>query len=334
MDAGWNNYSGATLQKIAESLGYNSVDQLPDLERLTQDQQLQISSKFAKDGVAQIQNKPAGTIDKPALEQPKINFGDGSDLALMIADMQSKINDLQIKTTSENIKLNKDSTKAKNDENLKKIQESLEKMAKANKSGLLGKIFGWIGVVVALVVAAAAVVATGGAAAPLVGLAIAGIAAAVMVANETGLTEKMLTAIAGDNDKLKMALQITFAVLMAVSAIAAAVLTGGAGAAGATSSIVQIANLAKGVGAVVGGVASVAGGSAQIASGVYNYEVAMKQADVKENQAWLAKQMAIFEEMADRLRELLEKLNANFSDASEMIEGVNKSNQKIASAMA
>jgi hypothetical protein len=122
----------------------------------------------------------------PAIDAPPSQLGP-DDMIELLRNLRSKSQDQQLaaaKTSVETAQIKAD----KNTENqLKKIDEWVQKSREADKQGLLGKIFGWIGKIVAVIaaiaavaVAAVATVASGGAAAPLLALATIGLIGATI----------------------------------------------------------------------------------------------------------------------------------------------------------
>jgi len=121
----------------------------------------------------------------PGLSPPQ-SFN-ASDMVALLRMLRSKSLDQQLQTAQTGVEAAKTSAEKNTTDQLAKIKEWSDKCAKAHKSGLLGKIFGWIGKiaaviasVVAIAVAGVATAATGGAAAPLLALAIVGGIAATM----------------------------------------------------------------------------------------------------------------------------------------------------------
>ncbi len=331
MGAGWNDIPSANLDQIIKALGYSSPDQLPAINTITDAQVETVSQKAGPDAATQLQSARSqqGTPDSPTLTAPTTNFGDGSSLALLVMSLQSKISGLQTTTATEAIKADKADQQAKVQENIKKIQDSIEKMEKASSSGLLGKIFGWIGAGLALIAAAAATVVTGGAAGPIAGLVIAGIAVALMTAQQTGAMDKLMTAMFGDDSKAKMIFSIVLQVAMVAASIASIALSGGASAASTVSSIAKTAELIQSVSAAGAGVSSVASGGATIASGVYTYQATNAQADSKDLEAWLAQLQAQMDNDQSVLQKILQDLQTGTNTSMDMLNSIMDSKSTI-----
>lgn len=377
----WNSFSTADQQQqVMDALG---LSELPDPSTLSQTQLNAIDRVLGTGASVQILTnytinslllKDNDTASNPDLPPPSL--GDATDLVGIIMSLQEKLGGLQLKTAKEGVEINKLKLKDMHEEKIEKLKDMLEKLEKSHKSGLFGKIFGWIGVIVGVIAAAVATVATGGAAAPALAIALAGLA--IMVLQETGAMDKIMEflaknpmmliilgavltpicpAIGGalvvlgalgqsgklDEDKMKLALNITLGVAMLAASIASMALTGGASAASGISTIsrlfnvskdvaLQIANAAKTFGVVaqgVGALSSVGSGAANIAGTVYSYEAAKANADSKEFQAWLAKFQSMLEDEQEQLQKAYEALNQGFAMCSEMFEDIFKSKDKL-----
>ena len=129
---------------------------------------------------------------KPALEAPKREFT-ASEMIDLLRNLQTKMHDGQLRSAKEEIERNRIEQQKANDQQLAKIDEWIQKSKEAEKSGIWGKIFGWVGTIAAVVAAAVLTVAavattalTAGAAGPIM-CVMAGIAvtsAALMLANQ------------------------------------------------------------------------------------------------------------------------------------------------------
>jgi hypothetical protein len=223
-------------------------------------------------------------------------------------------------------------------------------MEKASKSGLLGKIFSWIGAIVGLIAAVAAVIATGGALAA-VGLGLAVLAIGMLVMEETGGMDKMMTAMFGDNEKAKMIFQIALMAIMLVASLAT-MGTGVAQAAGKlgqfgakmaevatgiskmASESVKLAAKATSIGAgIVTALSAIGGGSAKIASSVQSKEVADTQAKSKELEAWIAKLQTLLQDNQDELEKAMEELMNGNAMIVDMLKSIDQSKGAIAQHM-
>lgn len=129
---------------------------------------------------------------KPAIAPPAREFS-AAEMVDLLRALQGKTQDAQLRSAKENIENNRIEQAKNNEEQARKVDEWIQKSKEAEKGGILGKIFGWIGAIVAAIAAALMVVAavaatavTGGAAGPvMVTLAAIAVAGAVsLLANQ------------------------------------------------------------------------------------------------------------------------------------------------------
>lgn len=347
-DPSWQNsgLNGAELSQVAQALGYSSIDDpnMPPITQLTEAQIIDIGM-YTDPAVSAKLATYMDDVVEPVLEQP-MAF-DTSEMMMALSELNKELGEMGIDFAKEGIKIDKETLKAKSEERIKKIQEALEKMEKADNSGKIGKIFGWIGVGLAIIAAAATCVLTAGAAAPVMALAIAGLviavtSAVVMTLEETGAMEKILDhmgkewfGLEGDQlDNFKMGMRIGIAVFLMVAGIAT-----GAGVGAALKGIevaskgAMIASQLARMAAVAGALASIGGGAAGIASSVQGYEASEAMADSKEFQAWMAKLQAAIEQQTEELQELMEKLqNMAFTNPKEVLESIRDTMMELATA--
>lgn len=114
----------------------------------------------------------------PALQAPPQSFS-ANDMIDLLRSIRSKSDEAQVASAKENLSVARTKMEKNNEAQLQKIQDYVKKCEEADRKGVLGKIFGWIGKIAALVFSAIAVavlaagtVATGGAGAPLLALAV------------------------------------------------------------------------------------------------------------------------------------------------------------------
>ena len=114
----------------------------------------------------------------PALEPPPQSFS-ANDMIDLLRSIRAKSDEAQIASAKESLQVARTKTEKNNEAQLQKIQDYVKKCEEADRKGVLGKIFGWIGKIAALVfsafavgVLAAGTVASGGAGAPLLALAV------------------------------------------------------------------------------------------------------------------------------------------------------------------
>ena len=154
-----------------------------------------LASQWAS-SVAQARNSGGDGVTnangKPAIAPPAREFS-ASEMVDLLRALQGKTQDAQLRSAKENIENNRIEQAKNNEEQARKVDEWIQKSKEADKGGILGKIFGWIGAIVAAIAAALMVVAavaatavTGGAAGPvMVTLAAIAVAGAVsLLANQ------------------------------------------------------------------------------------------------------------------------------------------------------
>ncbi|MBV7485205.1 type III secretion system translocon subunit SctE [Bordetella sp. BOR01] len=134
----------------------------------------------------------ANANGQPAIASPSREFT-ADEMVDLLRALKTKSQDRQLESAKENIEANRINQQKNNEKQIAKINEWIEKSKEAESGGIFGKIFGWLGAIVAalaaalMVVAAVAVTAaTAGAAGPIMcTLAAIAVAAAVsMVATQ------------------------------------------------------------------------------------------------------------------------------------------------------
>ena len=160
----------------------------------------------------------------------------------MLVAIQSKLQDNRIRFDQETIKIRQVEYDQKFSESIGNIRESIEKARKAKRSGLIGKIFGWIAVAVMVIVTVVVAVvsliptilsggAAGGFAALALGLMITAIAVTItqMASQEAGSTWMM--DIFGDSKDAKIGAMVFWTALVIALSVGGAAAGGAAGAA-------------------------------------------------------------------------------------------------------
>ena len=345
-DASWQNsgLSGAELNQVAQALGYSSIDDpnMPPITALT-DQQIIDIGLYTDPLVSEKLATYMDDVVEPVLEQP-LAF-DASEMMMALSELNKELGEIGIDFAKEGIKIDKEKLKSMSEERIKKIQESLKKMEKADKSGKIGKIFGWIGIGLSILAAAATLVLTAGAGAPVafavIALSLAVLGGITMTLEETGAAEKILDffgkevfKLEGEElDKFKMIARITWAVVMMVASIATGVGVGAAlkGIEVMTKTMTIAAQLSR-MAAVAGALASIGGGGAGIATSVQGYDATKSMAESKEFMAWMAKLQAAIEQQTEELQELMEKLQSMaFTNPKEILESLRETMMELAS---
>jgi hypothetical protein len=345
MDAGWNNFSLVEQQNIAGALNLSSPEQLPEISKLTSAQITVISEKVGASVADKVKTLSGeGTPSNPSL--PDADLGDASALTLLMMELQEKLGKLQTETAKEGVKNQKLTLESASAERLDKIKESIEKMKESQKSGLLGKIFGWIGAIAGVIAAVAVSIVSFGAAAG-VALTLAAIGLTMMIMQESGAMDKLMTAMFGDNEKAKMFFQIGLMVAMLVASITATVLSGGAAAgklagdatkmlgmiakvADVSEDVARTAIQATSIGAqVVGAAGSVGGGAANINAAVKGYEATKISAESKELLAWLQLLQSQMEDQQEELQKAMDELSQGLSIGMDIIKSISESKSNI-----
>ena len=160
----------------------------------------------------------------------------------MLVAIQSKLQDNRIRFDQETIKIRQVEHDQKFSESIGKIRESIQEAKKAKQSALIGKIFGWLAVVVMIIVTIVVAVvsliptilsggAAGGFAALALGLMITAIAVTItqMASQEAGSTWMM--DIFGDSKDAKIGAMVFWTALVMALSIGGAAAGGVAGAA-------------------------------------------------------------------------------------------------------
>ena len=295
-----------------------------------------------------------GVIQIPA----PIKF-DAETLTILLEKVNSKLTDLQLSVGKMDVKNNEKLQKDFHEKNIRKIKEAAAKAKKHRHHALLGKIFSWVAVALAIIAATLVAVISFGAGAPLIAMAaMAGAAIAVTMAvlNETGAMDKLVAKLTdGFSDiledfgvpakKAKLAgaimAQVAIAVVVLGIQIGLTVATGGANTGELVSEFssmaAQIAAKAAQLGAraayVAQGAVTIASGSENVASSVYQYQAEMAQADVAENKAQLAKLEALLESEKEFLETMLETLTSSVSALANMQKTNHESHQKMIQQM-
>lgn len=281
---------------------------------------------------------PAGTegpgtggATVPLLDPPKMMSIE--DMILAIQALKSKVMDEQAVSSKEEIKSNLAKKTNENEERIKKLEEAIEKMADAKKSGVFGKVFGWIATIAALIVAAALIATGVGVVAGTLMIASAVIGLGMQVFNEAGGQEWMAKTF---GDKAATAFQ------WAMMGIQIALALGSLGAGLASSSATIAAKLpilaktmggfvqagtslntavttAKVVSGVVQGVATVGQGASGISTGVATKKAEDARADAKEIEAAMLKLQAMLEEELKRLKKMLDEMQEGVSIAMQIL---------------
>ncbi len=248
---------------------------------------------------------------------------DALDVANLLASIKSKINEAMTGIAKENIDKNRADQLQKFQERIEQLQKAMEAMKKAEKWGLLGKIFGWV-VPALMVVVGAALVATG-LGAPLGAALIAGgvVGLAAQTLEATGgaqwIRENLLTpmfeALGLDKEKAQLAATITYQVIIIAIMIAAS-LGAGAAASGMAAGASAGASAASSAGtsASAAAASTSAQTAAKVAASTTQALVGLGQAGLGVGQAINQNEAAGHEAKATEINAFLKKLQQKLEE--------------------
>lgn len=262
--------------------------------------------------------KQGPTGGAPQLDAPGKDHS-AENLSLLLLEIRDQLTQVQLKQSKEDIKSNLDKKQSATKERLDSIMKAIEAMKKKSKSGLFGKVFGWVAASVMLVAAAVATAATGGAAAPLLIAAMFNMT--VMALEESGHMEKLQKALADAIGSDIGATLIITGVILAVN------IAGGVGAhhmvakADLTMKALTIGRNAMIAGEAAAAVGAVGQGGAQMASAHYEKEASEATADAMDLAALMKRLQAMLEDETDRLDEVIRQMD----DMTVMVMNIVKS---------
>ena len=190
-------------------------------------QNLKVSSQ--KQQVSDSGDSVTGSYGLPEPE------GTVEDLLLALQRLQSLTQQANLKTSTEGVYATREELAQAAAERLEKLEEQLKKIAESKKSGLIGKIFGWIAVALSAIIGAA-LIATGVGAKAGVALLIVAVATATVLAIEESVGfDKIIEGLASVFTSLgldEQAARIVATVILGAAAIAASVAVGALNPAG------------------------------------------------------------------------------------------------------
>lgn len=303
----------------------------------------------------------------PQLGGITLNFSP-DDLAAALLTLQGKTQEAQLTTAKEGLITNSKKLEDQKQSSLNKIKEWTDKCkaadAKAKAGGVLGwfkKIFTAVAAVFAVAVAAIAAVATGGAAAPLLALAVLGLASAITsIASDinkamggkgfdhvlqwmdpSSLVGRGMAELAkalGANDEQAAIVSAVFAVATTLAIIAASVvLTGGSGAGsaldGLSKTITTASRIGQAVVGVAGGVTQAAQGGINVAVAYDQRDAAVIQSDKKNIDAIIAKLQQQMEEGREDIKKVMDEIMEGMNIVSQMINASDASRTQITANM-
>ncbi|MEG1767088.1 MAG: type III secretion system translocon subunit SctE [Comamonas sp.] len=310
----------------------------------------------------------------PSIGNVTMNFSP-DDLAAALVTLQSKTQDAQMATAKEGLSTSGKKLEDQKERSLEKIKEWDKKCKSAEAKAKVGGILGWfkkiamaVAAAFSVAVAAIATVATGGAAAPLLALAVLGLASAVTslasdIAKATGhkgfdhvvqwmdpgsLVGKGMAELAkkmgaDESQASKVAMAFSVATTLGI-VIASVVLSGGANIgsvvdkfANTLSSVMKtvvnttmaLSKVAQPVAGIVGGLTDVAQGGINIAVAHDKRDASKIEADRKLGDAAILKLQQQMEEAREDLKKVLEELMENHSKLGQMINASSQSRAQI-----
>lgn len=278
----------------------------------------------ARASVPPVRDSVAAGAAPPLPPPPKMSI---EDLTLALTALGAKIAETRQQTSIAEIKGNMAKQTAENKERLAKIEESAKKADEAKKSGVWGKVFGWVATIAATIAAVALSITGVGA---LVGAAL--IAAAVI-----GLTMQIVNEIPAAKEW--MANHSAFGWVMMGVQVALSVCTLGAGLAGAIKTATDVAwksavAMIGKVANLLGSTATVGGGASGVATAILNYEASGARVDAKAIEAELQKLQGLLDEEMARLKKMMEEAEESVSMCMGIMSGASQAKQNVIAKMA
>lgn len=257
------------------------------------------------------QKTPSAGSDQPSLTPP--TTGDPESMLLALMEISTALQDQQLEINQGVLTGEMDKIQTLGQERLDALEEAQRKAAEAKKNRKRSGLFGWIGTIAAVAVAAVATVVTGGAAAPMLALTVFN--AGMMLAQETGLMDKLLDAVSNGNPDLKLALSIGIAVAMVAANVAVAMSTGGAGMATAIG-------LAEGIPMIVQG-------GFQVAATVQEKQAAVAGIQANDATARMATVQAAIEMLSEAVKELVTQMSESHQAVVGMLQASFQAKQAV-----
>ena len=287
--------------------------------------------------------QPSGATGVPALDNPADLKQLEQDLEKLIAYLQLDNEERQAEMAKERIEVQKETMAAEHKERKGKIDETLKKMEEAAKSRLANRIFGWLGAIIAVAAAIVTTVVTGGAAAAF---AIAGavVAVSALVMSETGLTDKLVNAIAESLEKSGMSkngakIAAALIVNLAIMAVSLGCSIGGmvagfasvgkavADMAETAAKVAKIAQSATSIASTAIGVGALAAGTAATAT---SYQVGLAQADLSELEKIMTELQRRLDESEEELNAILEAIQNGLGQIAAILDSATDTQTEIA----
>jgi len=285
----------------------------------------------------------AGATGIPSLDNPADLKQLQEDLEKLLAYLQLDNDERQALEAKLRIETQKDSMQAEYEERQEKISESIDKMNEAAKAKLATRIFGWIAAAIAVAAAIVTTIVTGGAAAAF---AIAGAVVAVgaLIASESGLTDKVISAITDSlvennpdmkrsNAQLIASLLINLSIMAlslgcSIGGMAAGFMQMGKAMVDTVSTVAKVIQTGISIGGSAVGVGSFAAGIGASATG---YESELTKADLSELEKVMAELQRRLSESEEELNAILEAIQNALGQISDILASATDTQAEIAS---
>ncbi|MGB1270567.1 MAG: type III secretion system translocon subunit SctE, partial [Endozoicomonas sp.] len=279
---------------------------------------------------------------------------DVDQATMMLMKIQTQLQDNRIKFDQENIKINQVVKEQASNKRLTQLLAALDKVKEAKKAGLIGRIFGFIGVAVMAIVAIQMVVLaafTGGATAVIAAalmVAAVGLVITMTVSNETGGWMNKVFGEDADSQRNAMIMWTCIVVVLSIGAAVAGGAGGGAGAGASTastatstaSSATVTATAANAAATAASSSAKIAAISAKIAKALqlasaasmvgsgaaeavnttYTYEADMLRADAKKLQAKMLFLQQMIEDNIESIQRAIDELQHGYQTITAIMK--------------
>lgn len=324
MDSSWYNVSTdpATLNQIAQDLGYASADELPSVNSLTGDQVVTLQSSLSTD---EMQKFYESSYDYNLPELDGVDFrADNPDLTKIMQEMNAKLSHLYIKFQQENSDNTIDNIRSNTQKTIQKRDEWLKKHEKAKNSSNVSKWLGLAGAIVGVAAAVGVAILTGGATIALVAVAIAIVAAVATGLQASGKMDKMLDSMGVDDPQTRMWVEVGIQAALMIASIATGVGAGSALARMGSEIPTMIATISEvtevsaeaitagakvttAVTTIVGALLSIGGGTTGIVGASEGYQSTKAQARQGEIQAVLESMQSYLKEIQKELKKAMDR---------------------------
>ena len=277
----------------------------------------------------------------PELALPEI---DQAILATILKKLGVDVFDSELAGEQSGVKFDQQKLQSITDNNIKKLGSIHKKKKKKSVWAKVGRILGWVAAGLGIVLGVVLAIVSFGTGAVLAGVLITmsiALAVTLIALEETGVMDKLADQLAKpmtsmfeefgmSKDKAKRAGRIAAQVLIAVIVIAVqltlAIASGGANSFEFANELAQkVAAFSIKAVAISMAVVSAASAGTQVASSVYNYQMMQDQADMIENDGFLAKLHAMIESQQNMIREIIDVLLGTQTKMSKLIKDENES---------